>query len=450
MVETLARIDEHGYGQGTAVGDLDDDGFDDLYVTNVGGNRLHRNLGDGTFEDITAATGVAVGLWSTSAAWGDLDGDLDLDLYVCNYTRYDPYHPIPCVDKNGVSTICHPQRVAPEPDYCYENLGNGQFQEVSHQWGLQGPGNKALGVVIADLNGDGRTDVFVANDTTANFLFVGQDAGGYRESAIMLGTAFGALGEKMANMGVGLADYDDNGLPDLYITHFTSETNTLYQNLGPQGFHDASAATGMRDLTLPRLGFGTVMGDLNADGRCDIVVTNGHIDPLNTDGDGYEMSPQLFSFDGMKWRDGSAEAGPYFAGRYVGRGLASADIDGDGDLDLAVVHQNLPTALLRNKSERGHWLNVSLLGSASNRRGIGVNAVLRCGARRHVQQMAGGTSYLATHQPLLAFSLGDSGGPCELELSWPSGQRDSVAITSPDVAIEVREGGNWRLTTGVD
>ncbi len=441
-----ARIDEHGYGQGVAVGDLDDDGFDDLYVTNVGGNRLYRNLGDGTFEDITSDAGVVVGLWSTSAAWGDLDGDLDLDLYVCNYTVYDPYHPFPCVDREGAPTICHPQRVEPEPDHCCENLGDGRFREVSRDWGLFGPGNKGLGVVIADLTDDGRADVFVANDTTANFLFVRQDAGGYRESAIMLGTAFGALGETMANMGVGLADYDGNGHPDLYITHFTSETNTLYQNLGAEGFRDASTLTGMRDLTLPKLGFGTVMGDLNADGHCDIVVANGHIDPRNTDGDGYEMSPQIFSYDGAKWRDGGAEAGPYFVRRCVGRGLASADFDRDGDLDLAVVHQNSPMALLRNDSEQGRWLIATFAGITSNRRGIGVKAVLRCGDQTLVQQLAGGTSYLVTHQPLLAFGLADSAAPCELELTWPSGRREIIPIASLNVAIEIREGRGWRLT----
>lgn len=435
-----AGIDERGYGHAVAVGDFDNDGFDDLFVTNVGENSLYVNLGDGTFEKRNDRLAGAKHVWSASAAWGDIDRDGDLDLYVCNYADYDPYHPLECLDVQGVPSICHPRNVDPVPDEFYLNDGQGKLVESSAKFHLTGPGNKALGVVIADLTGDSWPDIFVANDTTANFVFVNKQGRDFEESAFLLGGAFSATGATQASMGIAFGDYDDNHWPDLCLTHFTGEHNTLYKNLGPQGFQDVSALTGLREPSLPKLGFGIVMSDFNADGAMDLFVTNGHIDPRYAMGEEYEMVPQLFSFDGAKWREMSAQAGPIFSQRLVGRAVATADYDGDGDLDLCVVHHNSPTAILRNDSHRGHWLRVKPLGRISNRSGFGAKATVDCGGRRRVGEVAGGTSYNAAHERALDFGLGETTGPCVVMIEWPSGTIDRVELSQPDQTLFVPEG----------
>ncbi|HVW02550.1 MAG TPA: FG-GAP-like repeat-containing protein, partial [Planctomycetaceae bacterium] len=367
-VTAAATVAEHQYGQGVAVADFDDDGFDDIYVTNVGQNTLLRNQGDGTYLDVTPEAGVAGKLWSTSAAWGDLDGDGDLDLYVCNYVDYDPYHPILCGTREKPGT-CHPMHVNAVPDACYFNVGDGTFLDESQSRGMHGEGNKALGVVISDLNQDGRLDVYVANDTTPNFLFVNQGKGQFEELAQQLGCAVSRDGHAQASMGVAFGDYDRDGWLDLYCTHFTKESNTLYRNLGSTGFQDVTGLVGLHAPTLDFLGFGTIMADFNQDGHADIFVTNGHVDDWRQKGDALEMKPQLFSFDQPRFVEASEAAGEYFAGKWIGRGVACGDFDNDGDWDLAVVHQNSPVALLRNDSDRGNWLKLRCV-AAGNRRGV--------------------------------------------------------------------------------
>jgi hypothetical protein len=443
-VAEMAWVGDRGYGQGVAVGDLDNDGFDDLFVANVGRCSLYLNQGDGTFRPLSEALEGKRDVWSTSAAWGDIDRDGDLDLYICNYAIYDPYHPISCRDKNGNPTICHPRNVEPEPDEFFLNHGDGTFVESSQKLGLYGPGNKALGVVIADLNDDDWPDIYVANDTTPNFLFINEKGLHFTESSLVLGGAVSATGEPQASMGIAFGDYDGNGLPDLCLTHFTGESNTLYQNLGPQGLHDVSAVTGMRELTLPKLAFGTVMSDFNADGHMDIFFANGHIDPKFSESEGYEMTPQLFSFDGRRWRDGSSVAGEFFQQKAVGRGVASADFDRDGDLDLVVVRQNSTTALLRNESSLGHGLRISVLGLTSNRNGFNAKVTVTCGSRRMTGEFAGGTSYAAAHERLLCFGLDGYDGPCAVQVRWPSGTIDSVEVPHPDRLVLIAEGeGLW-------
>ncbi len=439
-VALLAGVGDRGYGQGVAIGDFDNDGFDDLFVANVGRSSLYRNRGDGTFELASGALEGKRDVWSSSAAWGDIDRDGDLDLYVCNYAIYDPYHPVSCRDKNGVDSICHPRNVDPEPDEFFMNLGDGRFVECSRRMGLYGPGNKGLGVVIADLNDDDWPDIYVANDTTANFLFINEKGARFKESSLEIGGAFSATGEPQASMGVAFGDYDGNGLPDLCLTHFTGESNTLYQNLGPQGLQDVSAVTGLRELTLPKLAFGTVMSDFNYDRHMDLFFANGHIDPRFSDTEGYEMASQLLSFDGQRWRDGSAVAGPFFQQLGVARGVASADYDRDGDLDLIVVRQNSPAALLRNDSQLGHGLRVAVVGRTSNRSGFNVKVNVTCGDERLRGEFAGGTSFAAAHQRLLCFGLGETDASCLIEVHWPSGVVDKISIDHPDRLVTVVEG----------
>ena len=439
-VANHAHISSRGYGYGVAIGDYDDDGFDDVYVTNVGGNFLLRNLGDGTFEDVTEAAGVDDKRWSSSATWGDIDLDGDLDLFVCNYLDYDPHDPLACPDKNGKPSVCHPENLEGVPNECFENLGNGSFRRVAQEWGLQGPQSKSLGVVIADLSGNGRPDIFVANDTTANFLFVNESRGVFREVAGPSGCATNGQGDFQASMGIAVGDYNRDGFLDLYVTHFTDDSNTLYTNLGENGFHDNTRLCGLHKPTLEYLGFGTVMADFNQDGHADIYVANGHIDNWQDRGVMFEMPPQLFSYDGAQWIDLGDRAGAAFKQRTIARAVASCDFDDDGDLDLAVVNQNAPTWLLRNDSKRGHWLKVELIGRSSNRRGIGARITVRQGGQAVlVHELVGGSSYCASHQPAAIFGFGHQDADCSVEVRWPDGRVQRLDDVTVDQNLLLQE-----------
>lgn len=262
----------------------------------------------------------------------------------------------------------------------------------------------------------------------------------FGEQALSLGTAYSGLGDYQASMGVAFGDYDENGFPDLYLTHFTKDSNTLYANHGPSGFEDTTRKTGLHTPTLAYLGFGTVMADFDFNGRQELFIANGHIDDWRSrTGDLWYMPPQLFTFDGERWDECGATAGPYFEGQWLGRAVASADFDNDGDIDLTVVHQNDRAGLLRNESDRGHWLKLQFVGYESNRRGVGVQVRVRQGGRQVVQQLAGGTSYCASHQPALFFGLGDSSDVCEISVRWPGGRREKRTAISVDQTLVLRE-----------
>ncbi len=427
------------HGQGAVAGDFDNDGFDDVYISNAGSDLLYHNLGDGTFENVTEAAGVDNPLWSTSAAWYDLDLDGDLDLYVCNYLDYDPLNPIACLNPDGTPSICHPRKLDAVPNTYYANQGDGTFLEQSDALGLNAPNGKSLGVAIADLTGDGMPDVFVANDTVANHLFVNQGGMVFKEQALALGCALSGFGQAQANMGIGFADFDENGFPDLYVTHFTSESNTLYANFGPAGFEDDTRKRGLHTPTLPYLAFGTVMSDFDCDGHQDVYVANGHIDDWREEGDLWKMPAQLFNYDGETWHECSADAGEHFQRLTLSRAVASADYDHDGDMDLAVVHQNDPSSLLRNDSKRGHWLQLQFIGRDSNRRGVGVRVTLVQEDRRLIQELAGGTSYCAGHQPALFFGLGELSQPCDVLVEWPSGRKQQLGNVNVDQILVIDE-----------
>jgi hypothetical protein len=340
--------------------------------------------------------------------------------------------------------MCQPNQVEPVPDECFLNRGDGTFQPVARERGLYGSGNRAMGVVIADFTNDGWPDIFVANDATPNFLFVNQRDGNFHEQAQLLGCAVAADGRAQANMGIALGDYDRNGWLDVYITHFEGEWNTLYQNQGPAGFQDVSGQVGLVPQKLLLVGFGTVMHDFNQDGYDDLFVANGHLDDPGHLGIPVEMPPQTFSFDGRRWQENGSRTGEYFQGKYVGRGVATADFDNDGDLDIAVVHQNRPLALLRNDSQRGHWLKLEFIGRRSNRNGIGVRATVSPKAPREndkklLQELAGGTSYCAAHQPILVFGLGESEHTCHIEVRWPTGVLQTLEDVSVDQTLRLLE-----------
>lgn len=440
-VGALAGVDDQHYGNGVAIGDFDNDGFPDIYITNVGGNVLYHNLGDGTFLECTGSAGVDDPLWSTSAAWGDLDLDGDLDLYVCNYLDYDPYDPVACADNQGKPAICHPRALKGAPNSCFENLGDGSFRRVTDEWQVGGPtvDSKSLGVVIADFDGNNRPDVFVANDTSANFCFINQESGKFLESAKNLGCAMNSLGQLQASMGVATGDYNRDGFLDLYVTHFTEDSNTMYTGLGPAGFDDNTRFIGLHAPTLKYLGFGTVMADFNQDGLDELFVANGHVDRSFTIDGQFEMPPQLFVFDGKKWQVPDTSESPVFAIKRLSRGVASADFDGDGDLDLAVVNQNDQAWLLRNDSPSNNWLNIHLVGRKSNRIGIGAKVRLEQNGRTLAQELVGGSSFCSSHQPFLCFGLGESKANCTLEVFWRSGSVQKLGKISVNQTIRVEE-----------
>ena len=437
-VSRAAGIIETLYGQGVAVGDFDNDGFDDVFVTNVGGNTLWHNDGDGTFRTLPDWSDTAWQGWSTTAAWADLDLDGDLDLYVCNYCDFSPRSPVICRNSAGKTVQCQPNQVDPVPDHFFENRGNGQFRECAAERGLFGAGNRALGVVVADVVGDQRPEVIVANDATANFLFVEQQPGLYVDLASHYGCALDANGRAQANMGIAIGDYDRNGLLDLYITHFEGEWNTLYANDGESGFHDASAETNAVEMTLPWVGFGVVWQDFDQDGDDELFVSNGHIDDLGR-ARILAMPPQLLTFDGRRWNDVSSEAGSYFGQLHVGRAAAEADFDGDGDVDIAVVHQNTPVELLENQSERGHWLAIEFIGRKANRRGIGARVTLKQQGKTSVQELAGGVGYCSSRQPRLFFGLGQLTVPCDIQIRWPGGKLQDLSNISVDQLVRIVE-----------
>ncbi|MCA9208405.1 MAG: CRTAC1 family protein [Planctomycetales bacterium] len=440
-VAELARITEQGYSQGVSIGDFDNDGFDDIYVTNVGRNSLFQNLGDGTFQEITVQAGVGDERWSSSSAFADLDHDGDLDLYVCNYCVYDPRQPLECRNAKGEPRICHPRDVEAWPDECYFNQGDGTFTAEARSRGLYGEGNKALGVAVADFNGDGWVDVYVANDTTANFIFISQGDGHFREEAIVRGCAIDRQGAYQASMGLAVGDYDGDGWLDIYSTHFYEESNTLYRNLGAGVFEDVTGILGLHDPTMLRLGFGTVMQDFNQNGWPELFVANGHIEnypnnPLHA------MQPQLFEYGGVKWKECTASSGEFFRQKRIGRGVAACDFDNDGGPDLCVVHQNASASLLENASERGSFLVIAFKGHDSNRRGIGCQVTVTVNGRQYTQQLFAGGSYASSHQPYLFFGLGDCSGPGRVEVVWPSKKRqtlESVGLNQK-IILDERDG----------
>ena len=431
---------EQTYSQGIAVGDFDGDGFDDVYVTNVGRDTLLQNQGDGTFVDITMQS-LEINLrWASSAAWADVDQDGDLDLFVCNYVKYDPNAPIACFGDDGRPGICHPRDVDPIRNCFYLNNGDGTFEECLTERGLDGEGSKSLGVVIADFNGDGKSDIYVANDTTANHLFVNQGNGSFVEDAVPSGCAASGMGQLQASMGIGFGDYDNDGLFDLYLAHFTSDSNTLYRGLPGGTFDDTTRITGMHKPTMNSLAFGTVMQDFNADGAMDLFIANGHIDSsFQVKGDAFEMPAQLFSFDGRQWQDMSSSGGPYFREKRIGRAVALADYNNDGAVDITVVNQNKPVALLKNETRNAHWLKLVPVGTNGNRRGIGVEVVVTQGDKKWRQQLAGGSSYCATHQSALFFGLGVNVSPCEIRVRWESGKVQQIRNVQTNQEIIVLE-----------
>jgi len=430
-----------GYGLGVAVGDYDNDGRPDLFVTRLRTYALYRNRGDGTFEDVTERVGLAGTRDNpSSAAFADLDNDGDLDLYVCHYMLWDPAHPRLCKNDKGDYFYCDPSKVDPAPDHVFRNDG-GRFVDVTAESGCAETNGRGLGVVAAYLDDDNLIDLYVANDGTANYFF--RNLGNFRfeEVGLQAGVAGNAEGGYQAGMGVACGDLDGDGRADLIVTNFYGEGATLYQNLGQGLFADRSTATGLGLATRYLLGFGIAMVDVTNHGRPDVMIANGHVND-NRPFYRYAMPCRLYENrpDG-RFVDISGHAGPPWDVLHVGRGLAAGDLDNDGRIDALIVAQNEPLAYFHNRTRNaGHFVTFRLEGTGSNRDGVGARVTITAGGRRQVGQRLGGGSYLSASDPRLHFGLGKSSRLEQVEVRWPSGRLDSHADLPADTGYLLREG----------
>jgi hypothetical protein len=438
-----------GYGMGVAAADVNDDGFDDLYVTNFGLDTFWINNGDGTFRESGVAAGLGCPLWGTSAAFADLDRDGDLDLFVANYLKHDPA--VVCTDPvTHRRKYCGPDYMDGEPSVLFENLGDGRFKDISMDAGIVRTDGKGLGVVIADLIGDDAVpEIFVANDLRPNFLFrsVGSSLQ-FEEIGFEIGAAVNAEGVREANMGIACGDYDEDGDLDLYVTHYYMEHDTLWENQGPRGFADVTKRAGVSLPTLRQLSWGTNFVDFDNNGWLDLFVTSGHIN----DGGGtmpYAMPPQLFRNLGsagrpVQFTEVSVRSGDYFLQKYVGRSSAAADFDRDGRIDLAVGHHHKPAAVLRNETaSAGNAIGFILAGRQSNRSAIGARVTVVVdepdgSERRLVREVIGGGSYLAADSRELLIGIGPAAAAKSVEIRWPSGYVSRVE--------NLNAGGYWLLS----
>lgn len=410
------------YSHGVSAADFDDDGFEDLLVTGYGGLTLYHNRGDGHFQRLTA-TGLDDHLWSSSAAWGDLTGDGILDLYVAHYVDWSFDNNPHCEGLAGESRdVCPPRRFESLPHMIYVGNGDGTFRDATADCGIQ-PSGKGLGVVAADLDLDGDLDLYVTNDTVPNLLFRNDGHGKFTDVSQVSGTAFSDQGTPDGSMGVDVGDYDSDGLPDLWVTNYERENNALYRNLGNGLFRHVSQSTGISALGAMWVGWGTRFMDADLDGDEDLIVSNGHVIrfPNNTP---RRQHPLMLENQNARFINIATAAGDYMKSAHCGRGLATGDLDNDGDEDVVISHVNEPAAVLDNESTTGaNWLIVRMIGRQSSRTAIGAVALAQIGDRRMLRQVRGGSSFASTSDPRLHFGCGSNTTVDELTITWPSGSK---------------------------
>lgn len=452
-----AGVANDRWGYGCAVGDYDNDGWPDLYVTNFGKNRLYHNNHDGTFTDVGEKAGVAVGTWSTGATFGDYDGDGRLDLFVAGYIRYqDNQPPIPgskSVSDNlcqfrGVPEMCGPRGLQGESDHLFHNNGDGTFTDVSKKLGVSDPDRYyGLGVLFADVNNDGKQDLLVANDSTPNYLYINQGNGTFEDESFESGYALNGDGREVANMGIAVGDYENNGHLDVVNTTFSDDYDVLFRNDGKGSFTDVSYQAGIAAATIPFVGFGDGFLDYDNDGWKDLLIVNGHVYP-NVDqhpdwGTTYAQRPLLFhNLKNGKFELVPAVEGTGLAVTSVGRGAAFGDLFNDGKIDVVINNMDGVPVLLRNVSpDHHHWVELKLIGGPkSPRDAVGTTVYLSADGVRQRGDVLSGGSYLSSNDQRVHFGIGDATAIEGVEIHWPSGTKETIKPGAVDCIYTITEG----------
>lgn len=441
-VTERAGLQGVGYGMGVAVGDFDNDGFEDLYVTAYGGNRLYHNNGNGTFTDVTERAGVGGSGWSTSAAWVDLDNDGYLDLVVLRYLEWD-FEDVWCGEhKEGYRAYCHPDWFKPAVPLVFHNNHDGTFTEVAKKLGLAKPA-KGLGIAIADYDRDGHIDLFFANDSMVEFLYHNRGDGTFEEVGLVSEVAVDSDGRTYAGMGVDFADYDNDGWPDIVVTDLANQRYALYHNNGDGGFTYASPVTGLSRMTMAHSGWGVRFSDFDNDGRKDLLVAQGHdLDTIETTSPNlrYREPLLLARNTGKGFQDATAQAGSALQQEWVWRGLAVGDLDNDGRIDAVVTANDGPVRILRNETTGGnHWISLELVGHKSNRDAIGtvIKIVTADGAQFATVTTA--SSYLSASDKRVHFGLGKEVTVKSVEIKWPNGGTQRLTDVRADQFLKIDE-----------
>jgi hypothetical protein len=441
-------VGDTGYGTGVAVGDIDNDGFVDLYVGNYGPDSLYRNLGNVKFENVTARAGISGSSWSASAAFCDYDNDGFLDLYVTHYVKFDPAKV--CVKGDGAPDYCSPQSLPYESDVLYHNNGNSTFSDVSRTAGITSVRLPGLGVVCSDFTGDGLMDFYVANDGEANNLWVNLGKGKFEDQAFLMGAALSALGRPQASMGVALGDVDSDSDLDLFMTHLVNDYNTLYINDGKLGFEDRTAAAKLVTPALPYTGFGTAFVDYEHDGDLDIVVVNGAVDrhapfpgaKMSAYWNRYAEPKHLYQNDGKnRFTEIGKEKGPFFGDFDLSRGLIVGDVDRDGDLDFLVSNTAGPARLYRNDVQKmGSWLMVRARDERRKRDAHGAVVTVLAGGKSYVRVADPAYSYLSSNDPAAHFGIPGATRADSILVLWPGGVRESFPGVALNQSIVLEKG----------
>jgi len=445
-----------GYGMGVAVGDYNADGLPDLYVTQYGRSILYRNNGDGTFTDVTEHAGLAAPGWASSAVWFDYDNDGRLDLFVCRFVDFDKTKHHRCGAPNipalkGLNEYCYPRVYSPMPSWLFHNNGDGTFTDVSQNMGIAQNLGKSWGAIATDINNDGWMDLFVANDTEANFLFANRQGRHYEEIGFTAGVAFGEAGKARSGMGVDSADFDQDGWMDLFVTNLNHELHGIYRNKQDESFEDIAASSGIASATRLMSGWGVKFFDYDNDGNLDLLIANGHpddlIEKIYADVT-YRETLLLFRNTGKGLENISNQSGPIFFRQLAARGLATGDFDNDGAVDVLISMNDAPPLLLHNNvGSQNHWLGISLVGKKCNIDAVGACITYRAGDLTRSHMKTGGGSYLSYHDPRIVLGIGARTRIDWLEIKWPlpSGLLQRFTDLPIDRYITITEGqGNWK------